>query len=183
MATNLVGIGSLKPTTCLYDEAFEDPSMSFQHTSSYSEQDEEDLILHSIPESTDESSPPRPEFPTWDTVPIGNFPDVLGSSFSSGYELRPGPRIGGKEAFSTWLDQDGTANYHPDCKRDPYLRPPVEIFEGKKRRRPIHPDSDINKRKLRRKITWQRGRFEGKQLPVTLSFTTERGKSALISFG
>ncbi len=131
----------------------------------------------------DELSPAPPELPTWDSVPFSNLPEVLGASFASGYELRPGPRIEGKAVLSTWLDQDGTATYHPDCEQDPYLHPPAEIFEGIRRRRPIRPDYGLTRSRLPKTVTWQQGRLEGKRLPVTLSFKSEKGKAALASFG
>ena len=165
------------------DEALDEIFDSDKHHLDVSELHNLSAIYHCSEEGTNDSSPPPPEFPTWDTIPFSNLPDVVGSSFASGYDFRPGPRIGAKTPLSTWLDQDGTATYHPDCKQDPYLYPPIEISEGIKRVRPIHPYEGLTRAQAPRTITWQHGRFEGKRLPVTISFTSQKGKATLASFG
>ncbi len=133
--------------------------------------------------SRDDFSPPPETLPTWDDIPVSNLPPVVKPYSTSGYQLRPCPRVDGKEIFSTWLDQDATATYHPDCQHDPYLRLPLEKVEGAKRKRLNRPDGDLDRSKVPKTITWQQGRFEGKRLPVTIAFTNEKGKAALAAFG
>lgn len=161
------------------------PSVSneetFQQSSGGSEKDSQVLATQPLASSTDDSSPPPPDLPTWDNIPVNNKLEGLGRSFD--YELRPAPRIQGKPLFATWLDQDGTATYDPDSRLDPYIRPPAEIVERRKRRRRDRSEDDPDNAKRQKTYTWQRGRIEGKRLPVTLVFHTKQGKNALAAYG
>ena len=165
------------------DEVLDEAIITRQHGHVLSEQEDDDIAPPAHEVAEDDFSPPPPDLPTWDTVPFSNLPDVLGPSFASGYELRPGPRIEAKHVLSTWLDQDATATYQPDCERDPYLHPPAEIIEVIKRRRPIRPYNDQTRPMVPRTANWQQGRLEGKRLPVTISFKSLEGRAALAAFG
>ena len=174
MATSIFGNGSVEYASDLYDEVL-------RHKSN-SEQDNLGLTLQSPARNTDSSSSsPPPDLPSWDKIPTSNLPGRTRASLN--YELRPGPRADGKLLSSTWLDQDGTATYDPNIKLDPYVQPPTEILEKRRRRRVHHSEDDPNRPKIHQKSTWQRGRIEGKRLPLTFSFATQRGKAVLISYG
>ena len=129
----------------------------------------------------DHSSPPLPDLPTWDEIPVNNLPEKDEPSYD--YELRPGPRVEGKQVFPTWLDQDGTETYDPNNTMDPYIRPPLEVLERRRRRRQDHHEDDANRVKRQKTSTWQHGRNEGKRLPVKFTFHTDQARSALASYG
>lgn len=177
MATSIFGLTSAEYSSKLYNEVL-------QQEPGHTDEDDLDLTPQSpacAANDTDDSSPPPPDLPTWDKIPINNLPDGTVPSFD--YDLRPGPRVEGRNFFSTWLDQDETASYDPNNELDPYIRPPIDILERRRRRRRDRSDTDPDRRKRQKISTWQRGRIEGKRLPVTLSFATEQGRSALGSYG
>jgi len=123
-----------------------------------------------------DSVPPRPELPTCDTISgSSSFPFFSPAN----YKLRICARH--KLVRPTWLDQDATRDYDPNCKLkdDPGLKPPIEYTFRKRRERAEDDDNTDNSFKRPKTITWLRGRQEGCSLPVTLTFKSERGKAAL----
>lgn len=110
--------------------------------------------------------------------------EMLNATSKIQYELRPGPRASENILPYTWLDEDRTGDYDPDSKLDPGIKPPAEIVSCRKRERDPNGDSDsFPKLKAPRIATWQTGRLEGRRMPVTLVFRSEKGQAFLKSLG
>jgi len=100
---------------------------------------------------------------------------TLADLLEAKYHFRPGARESNK-VVSTWVDQDDSGNYNPDCKE-------VELAPTTKRKREILYRSDgyENDRapKKPKAITWQLGRQIGLINPITLKCTSDRGRAFL----
>ncbi|KAL8945871.1 MAG: hypothetical protein Q9222_007652, partial [Ikaeria aurantiellina] len=97
-------------------------------------------------------------------------------SMHTGYEFRPGPREPDKPQPSCRLDLDETGNYDPSAKALPQFVP-IKRF-----RYPPVPQVDKNGEPLPKKprtTTWQRGRFNGCSLVITLRLNLDKARNIL----
>ena len=125
------------------------------------------------------NTPPPEDFKKWCDelyADLPDLPDICEDSLSSKYDLRIEVREK-KHVPTTYLDQDESGTFDPACKKPPDCIPLIR----KKRERRERIDDVIAKRL--KTNTWQGGRWIGRQLPMVLKFTSERGRAALKQYG
>ena len=126
-----------------------------------------------------ENTPPPEDFQKWCDelyAYLPDLPDTIEDSLSSKYDFRIEVREK-KNIPTTYLDQDESGTFDPECKKPPECIPLIR----KKRERRERIDDVISKKV--RTNTWQGGRWIGRQLPMVLKFTSEHGRAALKDFG
>ncbi|KAG8531198.1 uncharacterized protein KY384_004556 [Bacidia gigantensis] len=157
-------------------------SRSPEHPSSSSET----TSYSSATSPLSERSVSPPELPRWTDLNREDIPaSVLNSEFNPlPYELRLKPRESDNCISIALGDQDATANYDPNAKHDPWLKPPVECFLRRKRPQPTRPFNYAEYRAKRPKtVTWQRGRLEGKRKVVTFKLESANAAKRMKSYG
>ena len=133
-----------------------------------------------------ESSSPPPQLPTWASISVDDLPASIqnASLHASKYDFRLGPRDPDKTAPTSWLDQDATGTYNPASKQDPWLKPPIPSSSKLKRSRLQQPFKYGEYPAKRPKaFTWQQGRYEGKRLIITFTFTSNQSIASLKAYG
>lgn len=125
-----------------------------------------------------ENTPPPEDLQKWYDelyADLPDLPDACEDSLRSKYDFRIGARENNNIPI-TYLDQDESATFDPACKKPPECIP----LERKKRKRRERVDDGTPKRI--KSNTWQEGRWTGRQLPVVLKVTSEKGRAALKDF-
>lgn len=125
------------------------------------------------------NTPPPEDFQKWCDelyADLPDLPDISEDSLSSKYDLRIEVREN-NDVPTTYLDQDESGTFDPACRKPPECIP----LTRKKRERREQVD-DVIAKKLKTN-TWQGGRWIGRQLPMVLKFTSERGRAALKQYG
>ncbi len=141
----------------------------------------EDLSDDFLEHRNTSGTPPPADFQKWQNELYDDLPDELAqgleASLTGQYDFRPAPREANRTVtFSTWVDQDESGTHDPTGKALPIDIP------LKRRREPRDPLSD-GAPKRAKTLTYQNGRFNGFQLPLKLTFTSDAARVKLRSFG
>lgn len=126
-----------------------------------------------------ENTPPPEDCQRWYDelyADLPDLPDAWVDPLRSKYDLRMGVRENNIVPV-TYLDQDESGTFDPANKMPPKCTP---INRKKRERRECINGGPPKKPKTN---TWQGGRWLGRQLPVMLTFTSEKGQAALKEFG
>ena len=96
---------------------------------------------------------------------------VGGGLPNQSYDFRPGPRQYTR-LQTTWLDQDESGDFDPNCKNPP---PKSDIVS--KRQRPLYSGEESGRPETKKPklFSWQSGRYHGLSCPITITLTSSCG--------